>query len=126
MKQRKIDYTIDSHFANDYQSTRKLFDQFVSKLKKIDNRIEIIPMKQYIGIKIGARVVVAILVWQSKLKLHLYRVEPKDLNDPRGTVKYKTNSFEDFNKHISYFDIFNDQDLDYGLKLTTQVIDKFF
>jgi predicted transport protein len=120
------EYTIESHFQNGRLTTKELFNEFVSKVQKIDSRVSLDPKKKYIGLKIGNKVAVAISPLQSKLKLQLYRVEPTDLNDPNQKVKYKTNSFEDFNKHISYFDISTKQDVDYGLDLTKQVLDKFF
>lgn len=119
-------YTVDSHFENGKQTTKELFDEFVSKVKQIDSRISLDPKKKYIGLKIGNKVAVAISPLQSKLKLQLYRVEPSDLNDPNQKVQYKTNSFEDYNKHISNFDINTRQDVEYGLLLTKQVLDKFF
>lgn len=126
MQSTHSEYTIESHFQNGKLITKELFNEFVSKVQKIDNRISLDPKKKYIGLKIGNKVAVAISPLQSKLKLQLYRVEPTDLNDPNQKVEYKINSFEDFNKHISYFDISTKQDVDYGLSLTKQVLDKFF
>lgn len=126
MKSVKSKYSVDSHFENGRLIARDLYNEFAIKLKKMDNRISPDPKKKYIGFKIGKKVAVAVSPLQSKLKLQLYRVEPIDLNDPDKRVKYKTNSFEDFNKHVSYFDITNKQDIEYGLALTKQIIDKYF
>lgn len=126
MNSKRSEYSIESHFINGQASTKKLFDEFLTKSQKIDNRIIPDPKKKYIGLKIGNRVAVAISPLQSKLRLQLYRVEPSDLEDPRKKVKYRTNSFEDFNKHISLVDIVTPQDVDYALSLTKQILNKFF
>ena len=126
MVAKHSNYSIQNHFPEGYESSKNLYEEFQNKLLALDSRIQPDPKKKYIGFKIGSKVVIAVSVLQSKLKLQLYRVEPSDLIDPNNKVKYKSNSFEDFNKYISMFDIVTIEDVDYGIGLSKQVIQKFF
>lgn len=122
----KNNYSLKIHFPNGYEDVSKLYGHLSSTIQNLDSRIEEDPKKLYIGFKIERRVLVAVRVQKTKLCLELYRVEPSDLDDPKHKVRYKTGSFEDFNKHVSILDIRTDEDIRYALLLVKQVLDKFF
>ncbi len=126
MVNKHTEYSIQNHFPDGYENSKILYEIFQARLLELDSRIQADPKKKYIGFKIGSKVVVAVSTLQSKIKIHLYRVEPIDLIDSDNKVKYKTNSFEDYNKHVSYYDVNGLDDIEYALNLTNQVINKFF
>ena len=90
-----------------------------------DPRFEIKPVKYYIGLNIENRNVIAVKIRMSKLIVELLRVEPKDLKDPEKRTKYVKNSFKYYNKHITQFNIDNEDDIDYAMLLVKQVYKKF-
>lgn len=122
----KNNYSLKLHFPDEYEDVSKLYSHLSSAIQSLDNRIKEDPKKLYIGFKIERRVLVAVRVQKTKLCLELYRVEPDDLDDPKHKVRYKTGSFEDFNKHVSILDVRSDEDIKYAVKLVEQVLGKFF
>lgn len=69
--------------------------------------------------------VIAVKIRKTKLIVELLRVEPKDLKDPEKRTKYVKNSFKYYNKHITQFDVENEDDIDYAMLLVRQVYKKF-
>lgn len=126
MARKDTNYSVEMHFPKNYDSSFENYKLFSSKLLETDSRFREEPRKLYIGFKVDGKIVVAVRVQQQKIILELYRVEPTDLNDPKSKVKYKNNSYEDFNKHVSIFDIRTTDDVMYGVNLSLQVLGKFF
>ena len=69
--------------------------------------------------------VIAVKIRKTKLIVEFLRVEPKDLKDPEKRTKYVKNSFKYYNKHITQFDVENEDDIDYAMLLVRQVYKKF-
>ena len=116
---------IDDHIKSNWTKAKELFDEFSQRVLELDPRIEIYPVKNYIGFIIENKNVIDIKIRESKLLLELLRVEPKDLIDPEKRTRYKARSFEYYNKHISEFDINNEYDINYALMLVKQVYKRF-
>lgn len=114
-------YTLEDHFKSGWENSRELYDELEEELLKIDNRLEVSPVKYYIGYKIGAVVLFDIKVFQSKLELELYRVQPKDLKDPEHKLKYKKDSYKFYNKHISTLQLKSQEDIAYAIFLAKQI-----
>lgn len=117
--------TVLDNFGPGWKS-REMYSTLSNQLLRLDKRLVTVPMRRYVGFKIGQKVAFTIVPRESKLVLELYRVEPSDLVDPANQVTYKPNSKEDFNKHVSRFNVTTAKDVDYSLKLASQVLEKYF
>lgn len=118
-------YSVEDHIKLNWSKAKELFDEFSQRVLELDPRFEIHPVKYYIGFNIDNKNVVAVKVRSSKLLLELLRVQPKDLKDPEKRTRYRKNSFEYYNKHITQFDINSDEDIDYAMSLVRQVYKSF-
>lgn len=118
-------YSLEDHIKPNWGKAKELFDEFSQRVLEIDHRFEIHPVKYYIGFNIENKNVIAVKVRASKLLLELLRVQPKDLKDPEKRTRYRKNSFEYYNKHITQFDIDNEDDIDYAISLVKQVYKSF-
>jgi len=118
-------YSVEDHIKPNWSKAKELFDEFSQRVLELDPRFEIHPVKYYIGFNIENKNVVAVKVRSSKLLLELLRVQPKDLKDPEKRTRYRKNSFEYYNKHITQFDINSEDDIDYAMSLVKQVYKSF-
>lgn len=119
-------YSVDDHIRPQWSRTKTLFDTFSQRFLELDSRIEVHPVKQYIGFNIDGKNVIAVKPQASKLLLELLRVQPQDLKDPEKATRYVKRSFEYYHKHITQYYIEKDDDIDYALMLARQVLDKYF
>ena len=118
-------YSVEDHIKPNWSKAKALFDEFSQRVLELDPRFEIHPVKYYIGFNIENKNVITVKVRTTKLLLELLRVQPKDLKDPEKRTKYRKNSFEYFNKHITQFDINSEDDIDYAMFLVKQVYKSF-
>jgi len=119
-------YGIDDHLKNVPQETIVLFKELSNKIQSLDDRIEINPVKKYIGFVIDGKNVVAIYVRKNYLILSFGRTRPEDLTDLENRLKYKTTSMKHHNQHISEMKIGNVADLNYAIQLTRELLEKLF
>ena len=118
-------YSVEDHIKPSWSKAKELFDEFSQRVLELDSRFEIHPVKYYIGLNIENKNVIAVKVRMSKLVLELLRVKPEDLKDPEKRTRYVKNSFKYYNKHITQFDISNEDDIDYAMSLVKQVYKNF-
>lgn len=118
-------YSVEDHIKPSWSKAKELFDEFSQRVLELDPRFEIHPVKYYIGFNIENKNVIAVKVRTTKLLLELLRVQPKDLKDPEKKTRYRKNSFEYYNKHITQFDINSEDDIDYAMSLVKQVYKSF-
>ncbi len=118
-------YTIEDHFRSGWDDMRELYDLLSERLLEIDSRIVVDPKKVYIGFKIDNTVIFDIHTYKSKLVLELYRVEPKDLDDPKRVTEYQKNSHKHYGKHITEYAITDEEQIDYAVMLAKQVYERF-
>ncbi len=118
-------YSVEDHIKPNWSKAKELFDEFSQRVLELDPRFEIHPVKYYIGFNIENKNIVAVKVRTTKLLVELWRVQPKDLKDPEKRTRYKKNSFEYYNKHITEFDINSEDDIDYSMSLVKQVYKSF-
>jgi len=119
-------YSVEDQFKAQWDRTRMLFDIFVQRMIEQDPRFELNPRKQYVGLNINGKNVVNIKPQASKVLLEILRVQPQDLKDPDNKTRYMKNSFEYYHQHVTQFDIKNEDDVDYAVALTKQVLKQFF
>lgn len=118
-------YSVDDHIKPSWSKAKDLFEEFSQRVLEFDPRFEIHPVKYYIGFKIENTVIFNIQTRKSKLLLELYRVRPEDLRDPEKLTRYAKNSFKYYNKHVTQFDIKDEDSIDYAMTLVKQVYKKF-
>jgi len=118
-------YSVEDHIKPSWSKAKELFDEFSQRVLELDPRFEIHPVKYYIGFKIENTVVFNIQTRKSKLLLELYRVKPEDLRDPEKLTRYSKNSFKYFGKHVTQFDVKDEDSIDYAMSLVKQVYKKF-
>ncbi len=118
-------YSLADHIRPNWNVAKELFDEFSQRVMDLDSRFEIKPVKYYIGFNIDGKNAIALKVRTSKLLIELLRVKPKDLKDPEKRTKYQKNSFKYYNKHVTQFEIKNEDDIDYAMLLVKQVYKKF-
>lgn len=120
------EYSIDDHFKLGWENSRDLFENLRTKILEIDQRIEEVATKQYIGYKINNKVIGCLTIRKSKIKVELYRVKPNDLDDYKKVLRYVESSMKYWGKHVSVFFIKKDEDIDYAITLIKQVYNKFY
>ena len=119
-------YSIEDHFRPNWEKAKELFELLSQRVQELDPKIEVRPVKGYIGFNVGRKNVIAIIVRKAKLIVSLPRVRPQDLNDPEKKVRYRKNSLQNYNVHISDYDVISEEDVDYAIMLTKQVYKQFF
>ena len=118
-------YSVADHIKPHWGKAKELFEEFSQRVLGIDSRFEIHPVKHYIGFKIENKVVFNIKIRASKLLVELYRVRPDDLKDLEKRTRYRKKSFEYYGKHVTQFDVKDEDDIDYAMSLVKQVYNKF-
>jgi predicted transport protein len=118
-------YSVEDHIKPSWNKAKELFDEFSQRILELDPNFEIHPVKYYIGIRIQNKNVIEVNVRSTKLLLELLRAQPKDLQDPEKRTRYKKNSFEHYNQHITQFDINSEDDIYYAMFLVKQVYKSF-
>jgi len=119
-------YVLSDHIKLDWIDSKELFESFREKILALDDRIIEKINKHYIGYYIGNSMFLAMRPQKAKLILELLRVKPEELNDPEKRTKYKKDSFKFFHKHVTLFDIEDENDIGYSIFLSKQIRDKQF
>jgi len=118
-------YTVDALFKDDWNISREWYEKLKTRILELDNRIDEVPTKHYVGYKIGKNVILALNIRKSNIELQLYRVKPTDIKDPEKRVEYMDSSMRYWNKHVSRFYIKNDDDMDYAMFLIKQIYNNY-
>jgi len=120
------EYSLKDHIKPNWTEAEELFEILSQQILEIDSRFEIKPVKYYIGFNIDNKNVVTLKIHSSKLDVELLRVKPEDLKDPEKRTHYIKNSYKYYAKHITVFNVENEEDIDYAILLIKQVYKKFF
>jgi predicted transport protein len=118
-------YSVEDHFRPQWDKTRVIFDMFSQRILELEPRIEINPKKVYIGFNIDGKNVVNVQPKAAKVLLDLLRVQPQDLNDPAKRTRYLNHSYDWYHQHVTQFDVKNEDDVEYAVMLTKQVLKRF-
>ncbi len=118
-------YSIDDLFRPHWEKSRELFEKFRIQVLDIDLRIEEKPKKLYIAYQIERKNIIGVRIGQSKITINFTKTQPDDLVDPKNKLRYRENSFRNFNQHISDLEIRNEDDIDYALMLIKQTYKRF-
>lgn len=118
-------YAIDDHFKEGWEESRELFDALLPQLLSLDNRLQVRPVQQYIGLHIDGKNVFLPHIYKSKIELQFSRTQPDDLNDPEHRLQYVKGSKKYWNQHVSSFCLRNEEDIPYALKLAKQVLENY-
>jgi len=117
-------YSVDDHFRPQWNESKAIFEILSQRVLDIDPKFEMYAVKSYIGFKINEKVIFSVRPQTNLVRIELYRVEPKDLNDPEKRTVYQKRSFEFYNKHVSEYDIKTEDEVDYAVMLIKQVYKK--
>ena len=118
-------YSIQDHIEPGWSKTKELFDEFSQRVLELDHSLEIHPVRNHIGFKLGNRNFINVIPRKSRLNIHLLRTKPEDVEDPEKRVKYLEKSFNYWNQHVSTVSIHNHDDIDYALLLIKQIYERF-
>ncbi len=117
--------TEEDHFKPGWDIGKEFYLELRDKLIELDSRLDINPRQNYIGFSLNGYNVVALRLRKSSIWVDLPRVQPKDLNDPEKRVEYRKNSYQNYNVHISEFQVKGPQDVGYAFMLAKQVYERF-
>jgi predicted transport protein len=118
-------YTLADHLKEDWEESGHLYESIREKVLSLDSRLEEKFNKFYIGFKIKTRLLCAIDIQKSKLKLDLISVDKEDLKDPENKVikvKWEENNW---GKQCSFL-ILNENDIDYAMFLIKQIYERLY
>ncbi len=118
-------YSVDDHFKPQWNKAKSFFEIISQRIIELDSRFDIHPVGDYIGFNIEGKNVICVKTKSYGLLIELSRVKPEDLKDPEKKVRYVESSFENWNKHVSRFNIETEDDIDYAMMLIKQVYKKF-
>lgn len=119
-------YTLDDHFKKGWENSRSIFSALEEQVLNLYPKLEVKPVKYYIGFQDNGSIVFEVQSMKSKIRVGLLRVQPKDLRDPENKTIYRKNSFKYYNKHITDLSIDSENDIPYALMLIKQVYEKHF
>lgn len=118
-------YTLADHLKEDWEESGRLYELISEKILAMDSRLEEKFNKFYIGFKIKTRLLCAIHIQKSKLRLDIVGVDKEDLKDPEDKVIKIRWEENNWGKQCSYL-IVNKNDVDYAVFLIKQVYEKLY
>ncbi|MBA3046836.1 hypothetical protein KKC83_01230 [Patescibacteria group bacterium] len=118
-------YTLADHLREDWEESGYLYELISEKILALDSRIEEKFNKFYIGFKIKTRLLCAIHIQKSKLRLDIVGVDKEGLKDPEDKVIKVRWEENNWGKQCSYL-IGNKNDVDYAMFLIKQVCEKLY
>jgi predicted transport protein len=106
---------------------RALYEQLRDRVLKLDESLHTHVTKNYISFRLGEnwRNIVSVLFRANRLRIEFLRTQPHDLEDPEKKLIYVKDSVKHWNQHISYIEIANDKELEYGFYLISQMLERF-
>lgn len=117
-------YSVDDLFREGWAS-RELYDAFAEQALALDPRLTPMPRKAYIGLQIDGWNLCAVNIRMNNLILHFPRFQPKDFKDPSKSVTAVKDAMKHYNTHIAEFRVQEEADVQYGLMLMKQALQKF-
>lgn len=118
-------YTLSDHLKEDWEESGHLYELMSEKILALDSRLEEKFNKFYIGFKIKTRLLCAIHIQKSKLRLDIVGVDKEDLKDPENKIIKVRWEENNWGKQCSYL-IENENDIDYAMFLIKQVREKLY
>src|SRR3989344_8199246 len=119
-------YTEDDIFGKN-ERKMELYRKLKEKLLSIDPTFVFHATRSYVGVlKQGNwRNIIGIDPYQDGLKINYLRSQPKDFQDPKKRVFYRSNSMKNYNQHMSSMIVKSDEDIDYAVFLFEQLYKRF-
>lgn len=123
-------FNVEDHFKDQKQKMRPLYIYLRDKIFTLDPRFKENPRAPYIGFMLGeqfgTKTVIYVLIRTNKLRLHIPKIRPEDVNDPQRKLRYRQGSFESKNTPESELYVNTEQDADYAMFITKQLLDRFY
>ena len=119
-------YTEDDIFGKN-ERKMELYRKLKEKLLSIDPTFVFHATRSYVGVlKPGNwRNIIGIDPYQDGLKINYLRSQPKDFQDPKKRVVYRSNSMKNYNQHMSGLIVKSEEDIDYAVFLFEQLYKRF-
>ena len=119
-------YTEDDIFGKN-ERKMELYRKLKEKLLSIDPTFVFHATRSYVGVlKPGNwRNIIGIDPYQDGLKINYLRSQPKDFQDPKKRVVYRSSSMKNYNQHMSGLIVKSEEDIDYGVFLFEQLYKRF-
>jgi len=119
-------YTEDDIFGKN-ERKMELYRKLKEKLLSIDPTFVFHATRSYVGVlKPGNwRNIIGIDPYQDGLKINYLRSQPKDFQDPKKRVVYRSSSMKNYNQHMSGLIVKSEEDIDYAVFLFEQLYKRF-
>lgn len=119
-------YTVDDVFAPRLEKQRAVFDEVDQAIRSLDDSINAVPKKTYVGYRIGSdwRNFVALDPVRDGVRIEFNRTQPQDLKDPEMKLVYNENSMKWYNQHITWMNVQGGTDLDYVQSMLQQAYNR--
>ena len=119
-------YTEEDIFGKSEKKT-ELYRRLKDKLLVIDPTFVFHATRSYVGLlkPNNWRNIIGIESYQDGLKIHYTRSQPKDFQDPKKKLFYRSNSMKNYNQHMSGVIVKSDDDVDYAVFLFDQLYKRF-
>ncbi|TCJ98883.1 putative transport protein [Volucribacter psittacicida] len=114
-------YTEDDHLEGKSEEIKELYDIFKNEVLRLDNNIEIVPVKMYIAFKLKTNVI-DVLPQKKNLKIWI-NMKKGQLDDPKKLTRDISNIGHNGNGDYD-LTISNTENLEYIMSLIKQVIMK--
>jgi len=115
-------YTEEQHLAGKMDYIQKLYQNLKEQILNISNDIELNPVKNYIGFKLGANLITFLQIMSSKLLVYLHKVRER-FEDPKGVLTNLPESYQ-WGKR-SKFELERIEEIPYAIDLIKQSYEIF-
>ncbi|MBI4132564.1 MAG: hypothetical protein HY473_00485 [Candidatus Sungbacteria bacterium] len=107
--------------------SESLYRKLKERVLLVDPTLVVHPTKLYLTFRFPNDWRNFFAVWfrREKLIIELLRSQPIDFRDPEKRVKYRKDSFKNFNQHISQIEVQDEGELEYAIYLIQQLYDRF-
>lgn len=119
-------YTEDDVFGKS-EKKMEFYKRLKEKLLSVEPTLNFHPTRLYVGVlkPNNWRNILGIEGYQDGLRIHFTRSQPKDFQDPKKKLFYRSNSMKYYNQHMSGLIIKSDEDIDYAALLFDQQYKRF-
>lgn len=118
-------YDLDSHYQKGSSKTIEFFEKMKDEMYNIDQSFKEVYTGEYIAFKLNNKNLVNFYIQKSKIRVDLLGIKPGDLVDVEKKVYYREKSFDQFNQHISKFELEKYSEINYLVMLIKQCYSLF-
>jgi predicted transport protein len=107
--------------------TKLLYEKLRSRIVELDAGLHPHVTKSYIAFRHGDnwRNIFSVAFRSKSLRVELSRTQPSDVVDPEKRLIYVKDSMQNWNQHVSYFQVNTEKELDYAIYVLQQSLERF-